>query len=43
MVAIEGDKFMKSIMVAAGATLDGSVWEPHFVPSTVKMASPEYH
>ena len=43
MVALEGDKFMKSIMVAAGATLDGGVWEPHFVPSTVKMASPEYH
>ena len=29
--------------VAAGTTLDGGVWEPHFVPSTVKMASPEYH
>ena len=43
MVAVEGDKFMKGIMVAAGATLDGGVWEPHFVPSTVKMASPEYH
>ena len=43
MVALEGDKFMKGIMVAAGATLDGGVWEPHFVPSTVKMASPEYH
>ena len=43
MVALEGDKFMKSIMVATGATLDGGVREPHFVPSTVKMASPEYH
>ena len=43
MAALEGDKFMKGIMVAAGATLDGGVWEPHFVPSTVKMASPEYH
>ena len=43
MVALEGDKFMKGIMVAAGATLDGEVWEPHFVPFTVKMASPKYH
>ena len=43
IVALEGDKFMRGIMVAAGATLDGGVWEPHFVPSTVKMASPEYH
>ena len=43
MVALEGDKFMKGIMVAAGATLDGGVWEPHFVTSTVKMASLEYH
>ena len=34
---MEGDKFMKGIMVAAGATLDGGVWEPHFVPSSVKM------
>ena len=31
MVALEGDKFMKGIMVGAGATLDGGV------------ASPEYH
>ena len=43
MVAPEGDKFMKGIMVAAGATLDGRVWEPHFVPSTVTMAPLEYH
>ena len=34
---------MKGIMVAAGAALDGGIWEPHFVPSTVNMASPEYH
>ena len=38
-----GDKFMKGIMVAAGATLDGGVWEPHFVFSTVKLASLEYY
>ena len=43
MVALEGDKFMKSIMVAGGATRDGGVWEPHSLPSTLKMASPEYH
>ena len=43
MVALEGYKFMTGFMVAAGATLDGGVWEPHFVRSTVKMASPEYH
>ena len=43
MVALECDKFMKGIMVAAGATLDGGVWVPHFVPSSVKMASPEHH
>ena len=43
MVALEGDKLMKGIVVAAGATLDDGVWEPHFVPSTVKMAPLEYH
>ena len=37
------DKLTKSTTVAAGATVGAGVWEPHFAPSTVKMASPEYH
>ena len=44
-VALEGDKFMNGIMVAAGATLDGGVWSLRtaFCAFHCEMASPEYH